>query len=220
MNTYHLAIDLGATSGRTILATFDGHHISTEEIARFRYPMLPAAGHLFWNLPLIYEEIVKSLCKAAEISKSPEHGCILSESIPGAATSLISIKTAVLPGYPTAIAIPHTQCGRNILRHLRQRESLWCDWHPVHGFQHSLSASYSATQQCSRTRHRRQDHVYSRRAVLYAHRQRRHRIYRSIDISDMLNLATGDFDQDILESFERHAINSVRWCIREKKSVF
>jgi len=65
MNTYHLAIDLGATSGRTILATFDGNRIANEEISRFRYPMLPLAGHLLWNLPLIYEEILKSLIKVA-----------------------------------------------------------------------------------------------------------------------------------------------------------
>lgn len=70
MNTYHLAIDLGATSGRALLATFDGHKIVSEEISRFRYPMIPLAGHLHWNLPLIYEEVLKAMKIAAEKMKA------------------------------------------------------------------------------------------------------------------------------------------------------
>lgn len=59
--TYHLAIDLGATSGRSILAIFDGEKVVMEEITRFKNPMLPIAGHLFWNLPFLYQEILKAL---------------------------------------------------------------------------------------------------------------------------------------------------------------
>lgn len=65
--TYHLAIDLGATSGRTILASFDGTKVDMQEIARYNYPMLPIGNHQYWNLPLIYEHIVESMKKAAEI---------------------------------------------------------------------------------------------------------------------------------------------------------
>lgn len=61
--TFHLAIDLGATSGRAILAEFDGERIYMEEIHRFKYPMVPIRGHLFWNLPLIYEEIIVAMKK-------------------------------------------------------------------------------------------------------------------------------------------------------------
>ena len=64
--TYHFSVDLGATSGRTILARFDGTKVEMEEITRFKYPMLPIRGHLFWNLPLIYEEILKGLHKCQD----------------------------------------------------------------------------------------------------------------------------------------------------------
>ncbi len=64
-NSYHLAVDLGATSGRTILAGFDGEKIETQELTRFKHPLLPIAGHLFWNLPYLYDEILKGLKKAA-----------------------------------------------------------------------------------------------------------------------------------------------------------
>ena len=65
--TYHLAVDLGATSGRTILASFDGKKVDMEEIARYNYPMLPIGNHQYWNLPLIYEHILESMKKCAEI---------------------------------------------------------------------------------------------------------------------------------------------------------
>lgn len=66
MKTYHLAIDLGATSGRTILASFDGERVDMQELTRFKYPMLPINGHLYWNLPYIYWEILGGLKKCAE----------------------------------------------------------------------------------------------------------------------------------------------------------
>ena len=64
--TYHFAVDLGATSGRTILASFDGEHVFMQELSRFKYPMLPINGHLYWNLPLIYQEILEGLKKCKE----------------------------------------------------------------------------------------------------------------------------------------------------------
>lgn len=67
MTTFHLAIDLGATSGRTILASFDGKKVEMKEIARYNYPMLPIGDHQYWNLPLIYEHIVESMKKTAAI---------------------------------------------------------------------------------------------------------------------------------------------------------
>ncbi len=65
--TYHLAVDLGATSGRTILATFDGEKVDMQEIARYHYPMLPIGEHQYWNLPLIYQHILDSMKKCAGI---------------------------------------------------------------------------------------------------------------------------------------------------------
>lgn len=70
--TYHLAVDLGATSGRTILASFDGEKVEMRELTRFKYPMLPLNGHLHWNLPLIYEEILKALKKSADELKGKD----------------------------------------------------------------------------------------------------------------------------------------------------
>ena len=63
---FYFAVDLGATSGRTILAAYDGHKIEMREITRFRNPMIPMGGHLYWDLPGLYNEVLIGLRKAAE----------------------------------------------------------------------------------------------------------------------------------------------------------
>lgn len=63
--THYLAVDLGATSGRTVLATFDGERINMREFTRFKNPQIPLGGHIFWNLPHLYNEIIIALQKVA-----------------------------------------------------------------------------------------------------------------------------------------------------------
>ncbi len=62
----YLAVDLGATSGRTIVATYDGQKVEMRELTRFKNPMIPIAGHLFWDLPALYNEILAALRKTVE----------------------------------------------------------------------------------------------------------------------------------------------------------
>ena len=55
MATHHFAaIDLGATSGRVILATITEHNINLEEIYRFPDPIIEMQGHFYWDFPAIY----------------------------------------------------------------------------------------------------------------------------------------------------------------------
>ncbi len=62
----YLAVDLGATSGRTIVATYDGQKVEMHELTRFKNPQIPLGGHLFWDLPALYNEIIIALRKIAE----------------------------------------------------------------------------------------------------------------------------------------------------------
>lgn len=62
----YLAVDLGATSGRTVLATYDGAKIEMKELTRFANPMIPMGGHLFWDIASLYQEILNGLKKAAD----------------------------------------------------------------------------------------------------------------------------------------------------------
>ena len=63
---HFLAVDLGATSGRTVLSTFDGERITMREFTRFKNPQIPIQGHIFWDLPHLYNEILKALCQVKE----------------------------------------------------------------------------------------------------------------------------------------------------------
>lgn len=58
---HYLAVDLGATSGRTTLATFDGTNITLRELTRFANPMVPIAGHIHWNIVELYNQILCAL---------------------------------------------------------------------------------------------------------------------------------------------------------------
>ena len=58
---YFLAIDLGATSGRTILGTLTNDMISLEELTRFDNTIIETCGHFYWDIFALYNEIIKSL---------------------------------------------------------------------------------------------------------------------------------------------------------------
>ncbi len=55
------AVDLGAESGRVMLARFDGARCMLEEIHRFPNRPVFILGHRFWNLPQIWNEILTGL---------------------------------------------------------------------------------------------------------------------------------------------------------------
>ena len=60
-----LAFDLGAESGRAVLATLSGGKIALEEIHRFRTEGLIMLGRRQWDLARIYEEMIAGLAKCA-----------------------------------------------------------------------------------------------------------------------------------------------------------
>ena len=66
MTKNYFAVDLGATSGRTILATFDGAKIIMKEMTRFPNPMIPLGGHLYWDIAGLYNEILRGLREVAD----------------------------------------------------------------------------------------------------------------------------------------------------------
>lgn len=62
----YIAIDLGATSGRVVLATEDGKSaIRLQTLYRFATPIIEKDGKYFWDILKIREEIISGLKKAA-----------------------------------------------------------------------------------------------------------------------------------------------------------
>ncbi|AIF52526.1 Rhamnulokinase [Pelosinus sp. UFO1] len=61
-----LAVDLGASSGRCIVGTFDGNKINLEEIHRFDNNPITLSHTLYWDMPLIFEEIKQGMSNVQE----------------------------------------------------------------------------------------------------------------------------------------------------------
>lgn len=60
----HIAVDLGAGSGRVFLGGVSAGELLLEEVRRFHYPAASSGGHLRWDLPRIVEEVVGGIREA------------------------------------------------------------------------------------------------------------------------------------------------------------
>ena len=58
---HFFAVDLGATSGRTIVGTLHDGKIDLEELTRFDNNLIQTGGHFYWDIFALYNEIIKGL---------------------------------------------------------------------------------------------------------------------------------------------------------------
>ena len=58
---YYFAVDLGATSGRTILGTLVDGRLEQEELTRFPNNLIETGGHFYWDIYALYLEMIKGL---------------------------------------------------------------------------------------------------------------------------------------------------------------
>ena len=68
---YYLAVDIGASSGRHILAHLEDGKIVLEEMYRFTNGNVTRDGHLCWELDRLFEEIVNGIAACAKAGKAP-----------------------------------------------------------------------------------------------------------------------------------------------------
>ena len=71
MERYYLAIDIGASSGRHMLASMQDGKMQLEEVYRFPNGMDDKNGTLCWNVERLFTEIKNGLKKCKEIGKLP-----------------------------------------------------------------------------------------------------------------------------------------------------
>lgn len=65
--SHYLAIDLGATSGRTILGTLHGDRLKLEELTRFPNSIIRHNGCCYWDIWHLYDEMLRGLRKVASL---------------------------------------------------------------------------------------------------------------------------------------------------------
>ncbi|MBQ9571601.1 MAG: rhamnulokinase [Prevotella sp.] len=64
-NKFFFAVDLGATSGRTILGTLNGTQLEQEELTRFPNNLIETGGHFYWDIYALYSEMIRGLKEVA-----------------------------------------------------------------------------------------------------------------------------------------------------------
>lgn len=72
MSDYYLGIDIGASSGRHILASLKDGKIEIEEVCRFQNGMTEKNGEKIWDVDYLFNEILEGLKKCKEIGKIPK----------------------------------------------------------------------------------------------------------------------------------------------------
>ena len=62
----YFAVDLGATSGRTIVGRLADGKIDLDEITRFDNKLITTGGHVYWDIFALYDEIIRGQRTAHE----------------------------------------------------------------------------------------------------------------------------------------------------------
>jgi rhamnulokinase len=65
MIEYYFAVDLGATSGRTIIGSLTDGRLVQEEITRFPNNLIETGGHFYWDIYALYFEMIRGLKEVA-----------------------------------------------------------------------------------------------------------------------------------------------------------
>ena len=63
---YFFAVDLGATSGRTIIGNITDGRFDLEEVTRFPNNLIEQGGHYYWDIYALYFEIIRGLKEVAK----------------------------------------------------------------------------------------------------------------------------------------------------------
>lgn len=118
---YFFAVDLGATSGRTIVGTLDDGKVILEELTRFDNNLIEANGHFYWDIYALYFEIIKGL-KAAK----QKDLCITSIGIDTWGVDFVCIAEDGSVSQPIAYRDPHTfDAMDDYLENVMSREKVY-----------------------------------------------------------------------------------------------
>lgn len=142
MMRYVLALDFGASSGRAMLAGFDGSRITLQEVHRFANEPVSKDGRLYWNVPQLMEELEQGLQAGYAIAPY--------ESI---AIDTWGVDYGMLGGRRHLAGTAAALSGRQNRRYFAKGRTapagsgtLPPDRHTGHGDQHAVSAALSAGQ--------------------------------------------------------------------------
>ncbi len=100
---YFFAVDLGATSGRTIIGYIDNGKVELEELTRFDNNLIQVNGHFYWDIYALYNEIINGLKQAKQ-----RNLCIKSIGIDTWGVDFVCVAEDGSVSQPIAYRDPHT----------------------------------------------------------------------------------------------------------------
>ena len=71
-NTYYLAIDIGASSGRHVLGHVEDGIMKLEEVYRFENRQVMRGGHTCWDIELLKRGIIDGIRRCGMLGKIPK----------------------------------------------------------------------------------------------------------------------------------------------------
>ena len=196
----HLAIDLGATSGRSVLATYDGERVQMDELTRFHYPMLPIGGHLYWNLPLIYQEVLNAL-RAAGTHLAAQGDTLASIGIDTWGVDVAYFYAdGSLAGLPYCYRDTHTEGAvEHYGRHMSREELYGRTGIQFMNF-NTLFQLDTLRRNGARVLDAADKILFMPDALVYMLTGKAVTEFTIASTSQMLNIATGDFDEVLLHN--------------------
>ena len=102
----HVAVDIGASSGRVIVAEYEDNHFEVSEVHRFKNGFGQVDGHDRWNIDDLFDNILKGLAKVKERGIAE---CTL--GIDTWAVDYVLVKDGEKLGHPIAYRDSRTQKG-------------------------------------------------------------------------------------------------------------
>lgn len=66
---YYLAVDIGASSGRHILASMDNDRMTIEEVYRFDNGMINDNGNKLWDVDSLFANIIEGMKNVKNLGK-------------------------------------------------------------------------------------------------------------------------------------------------------
>mgnify|MGYP001789782838 FL=1 len=102
----HVAVDIGASSGRVIVAEYEDNHFEVSEVHRFKNGFGHVDGHDRWNIDDLFDNILKGLAKVKERGIAE---CTL--GIDTWAVDYVLVKDGEKLGHPIAYRDSRTQNG-------------------------------------------------------------------------------------------------------------
>jgi rhamnulokinase len=115
---YCAAVDLGATSGRVIVGTWDGAALTSAEVHRFPNSLRSLAGHDYWDIAGLWTEVQIGLKLAAQAL--PPGATLASVGVDTWGVDYVLLNDAGRLVYPThAYRDSRTQAGMAQLRNTR-----------------------------------------------------------------------------------------------------